>query len=140
MKSMKSMKSLKESEQDAASQKSQKRSLRSSISTLSWQDLDEIEMVSVAPCNLLDDDKLSVSSGTKATLLDIKANKDKTYSWWTPKENEALTSAIYKHGINYRLLSKAVVARDIKQIRKKLQSFCEDIKADKDHPNRDLLP
>ena len=44
---------------------------------MSWQDLDEIEMVSVASCNLLDDDK-SVSSVSKTTLTDAKANKDKT--------------------------------------------------------------
>ena len=106
---------------------------------MSWQDLDEIEMVSVAPLNLLDDN-LSVSSGSIDTQIDAKANKDKTQSYWTPKENKALISALYKHGINYRLLSEAIEARNISQIRKKLHSFCEDIRADKDHPNRDLLP
>ena len=80
------MKSLKNNEQssDGEDAASQKRSRRSS--TMSPQDLDDIEMVSVAPCNLLDDN-LSVSSRSRSKQLDAKASRDMTYRWGTPKED-----------------------------------------------------
>ena len=42
---------------------------------MSQQDLDEIELVSVASDNRLDDDSLSMSNGLKATIKEIRQAK-----------------------------------------------------------------
>ncbi len=85
------MKSIKNSEKDAASQKRSRKT-----STVSLQDLDEIEMVSVVPDNLLDGDNLSVSSGLKVTIKEIRQAKIDAKA-----EKNKATKIVYRTGDSY---------------------------------------